>query len=172
VVQVESGCLNLTAEQEKRLKAGDYRPLAFPLKQYPVEPVEPNFRLILDWDEGYRTTDPLGNVSVIPPQPVRWIVVTSVKRAIKSDHWLVRFDATDQRQELRWMARGGGYTTSRFRSIDDLETVPAKDQQRMADAASKRDHLVRLEAVAARRTDQWRMSRERRKAIATLRSAA
>jgi hypothetical protein len=164
--------LNLTVEQEKRLKAGDYRPLFFPHHEHKTEPAQPQFKLVLDWEDGYRIADTLGNVTVVPRVPLRWIVVTSVKRDTRAKGWLVRFEATDHRQAPHFMARGGGYTTSRFRAIDELETIPDKDQQRMADAASKRDHLVRLEAVAARRQDKWRMKRERMRVAAQLRSAA
>jgi hypothetical protein len=164
--------LNLTREQEKRLKAGDYRPLFFPHHEHKTEPVQPQFRLVLDWEDGYRIADTLGNVTVVPRIPLRWIVVTSVKRDTRAKGWLVRFEATDHRQAPHFMARGGGYTTSRFRAIDDLETIPDKDQQRMADAASKRDHLIRLEAVAAARVERMRFRRTRQHAARRLSEAA
>lgn len=153
--------MNLTVEQERRLKSGDYRPLIFPfdLGDFPThgKPVEPPFKLVLDWQESYRISDQLGNVTVVPREPVRWIVVTSVKRENRGD-WVVRFELTDLREERRFLARGGGYTSSPVRAVDEAECVPKKYEQKLADTAYERDAALRLErAVAARQ--KWKRTR-------------
>lgn len=155
--------------------AGDYRPLVFPFdrKEQPRhgKPVDPPHRLVLDWDDSYRIADQLGNLTVVPARPVRWIVVTSVKRERKGD-WVVRFEATDLRQEPEFLGPGGTYTTSRFRAIDELEVVPRRVQDRFAKAAYDRDRALRLERVAAAQQDRWRFKRERRRAAARMNAAA
>lgn len=166
--------MNLSAKQERRLREGDYSPLHFPFEADAEDhgkPTEPNFELVLDWDEGYRISDQLGNVTVVPPQPLRWLVVTSVGRENRGG-WRVLFSTTDLRQHPMFLGPGGTYTSSRFRAIDDAEVVPQRFQQKLADTAYDEWAAVRLERVAARRTERWRTNRERRKTALALRSAA
>lgn len=161
--------MNLTPTQRRQLLDGACTSLLFPYED--GQPVHGACCLVLQWDEQRRIADSFGNVTVVPARPVHWIEVTSVKRHRKGD-WQVRFDAVDQREHPEFLARGGGYTTSRFRAIDELETVPRKDLERMAKTAYERDRVMRMERVAAARTQRNRFRKERLRAASVLRSAA
>lgn len=134
-------------------------------------PVEGACCVVLDWTEERRTTDHLGNVTVVPPLPVFWIEVTSVKRH-KKGGWKVSFDVEDKRERHEYLARGNGYTTSRLHAVDELEVVPAKYQEKLAKDASSEWETVRLERAIAARQEWKRTRRSAQREFRHLRSAA
>ncbi len=178
--------MRLSSVQRRQLQKGDYTPLVFD-----VRPVEGPCCMVLTWSKQQRDHDGAGGQLVMPRRAVRWIEVTSIKRHRKGG-WQVRFDVTDLRQDTRFLRstppvwdphRGkasdatkeadmSSYTSSRWASIDELEAVPDRWQSGESKKAYQHDHALRLERVAAARTDKWRFNRSRRKAIAALRPAA
>jgi hypothetical protein len=161
--------LNLTSVQRRQVLQGNCTSLLFPYEQ--GQPTEVDCTVVLEWEDERRVADQFGNVTVVPPRPVHWIVVTSVKRHRKGD-WQVRFNTNDLREHPRYLAAGGGYTSSRFRAIDELEVPDPKYVAKLAKEASKRDELMRRERVAAAQQERWRFKRERRRVAARLSDAA
>lgn len=153
--------MNLTRDQRRQLQAGDCTSLLFPYDPKDAvrqgQPVQGECCVMLRVEERRRVADQLGNVTVVPARTVHWVEVTSVKRHRKGD-WQVRFDKVDLREHPRFPAAGGGYTSSRFRAIDELEAVPAKYQDQVAKKAYDRDAAIRLEGAVASR-QQWRRTK-------------
>lgn len=165
--------MNLSRDQQQRLSAGDYTPLSFPFNSDDTNhglPIHGPCCTILKAEKGYRISDQFGNVTVVPPRVVHWIEVTDIRRHRKG-HWQLRFQVADMREHPSFLAKGGGYTSTRFRAIDELEVVPVKDQVRMSKVAYDRDQTMRLERVAASRVEKMRFRRERQHAMRRLSSA-
>jgi hypothetical protein len=147
--------LNLTSAQRRQVLQGNCTSLLFPYEA--GQPTEVDCTVVLEWEDERRDADQFGNVTVVPPRPVHWIVVTSVKRHRKGD-WQVRFNTNDLREHPRYLAAGGGYTSSRFRAIDELEVPDPKYVAKVAKEASDEWGAIRKErAIAARQ--QWRQTR-------------
>jgi hypothetical protein len=105
------------AGQRKRLLGGDFRPLDFDIKPFGCEP---GSSYVLRRTQPVRLVCEDGVVLTIPSEPSHWITVTSVRRHRKG-FWRVRFDVHDRRDPVRFLARGNGYTSSRWLAIDELE---------------------------------------------------
>jgi hypothetical protein len=151
--------VNLSTTQHRRLVKGDFSPLDFPYDPDDLDHGRPaECCVVLEWEPARTLWDHDSSQHVrVPRQPLLWIETAAVQRHRKG-FWRVQFHVTDLRHQPHYMARGGSYTTSRFRAIDELEVVPREDLDRYAKGAYDRDAAMRLErAIAARQ--QWRRTR-------------
>lgn len=165
----------LPLDHRRRLIAKNYGPLRFKYVAgaacdgLPVG-CEPTATYVLARSQEQRSAVD-GIVIAIPPEPMWWLTVTKIGRH-KSGDWLVRFDITDLRQAVWFLAPGNGYTSSRYRAIDDLEVVAPEHLRNRHRAISARDEQLRLERVAANRTERWRRKRQSRRVARALTEAA
>lgn len=151
---------SLPLEQRRRLVAGDYRPVLVPVKPHGCEQGA-------TYALSYSSTG-----------TARWLTVTDIKRHRRGG-WLLYFKVTDLRVEHRYLRRtppvwdpvGGrasdatteadmsSYTSSRWGSMDELECIPRKDQERYSRAADEVWDPIRVERAIASRS-QWKRTRE------------
>lgn len=172
---------SLPREERLRLLAGDYRPVLLDVKPLGCEP---GATYVLSWSRSSRTH--VGDVVITVPRiPLRYLTVVDIKRHRKGG-WLIRIDVQDYRFPMRYLRRTppvwdpnrdsrpveSSYTTSKWAALDELEVVPRGYQERISKVSYDRDQAMRLERVAAARTDRWRFKRERQRALARFRPAA
>jgi hypothetical protein len=182
VVQVEGRCLSdistnftLPRHHRVRLLGGDYNPIHYMEPKVP-EGCEPGATYVLSWARSSRTL--AGDVLLeLPRRPLRWLTVVDIKRHRLAAGWVIRFNVEDFRDPELYMSRGPGmdgtgYTASRMFALEAAKVVPPAFQEKLSKAASKRDELMRLERVAAARTERNRFRKERLRAANTFRSAA
>lgn len=156
----------LPAEHRRRLLKKEYTALRFGYDTGAAgdglpDGCEQGAVYVLVWSPAQRSAVD-GIVIDIPRQPICWLTITKVGRH-KTGDWLVRYDVTDRREPVRFLARGSGYTSSRFMAIDDLEVAPPDHwMSRRCREASERDHKQRVDTLPERNRQMWRAKRGRK----------
>lgn len=147
--------------QRLRLLAGCYDPLVFETKPYGCEP---GAIYVLQWSQASSSVMPNGDVVHHRAVPEWFIVVTSVVWR-SAGGWAVRFDVTDRRDQIRYLKRGAGYTSSRWLAVDERPVLGWTPQmERAAKLQAEFDAARRLARFAEERRERSRRRRMRRAA--------
>lgn len=121
--------MSLTNAEKARILRGDYSALKRDSK--PSWCVSERLTVLLQPETRHWDPD-IEQVIKVPPREVVWIQVTHAPAYDRQKHqWVIRFRVHDKRENFRYPAPGGGYTTSSHRSVDKDEgrAVEAVDDE-------------------------------------------
>lgn len=133
------------APSRKRILAGDHSALKFDTN--PELAVGETIVLLQSKEQRHVADREAGEVIAVPPKPIFWIEV-SHPPFLKEGKWVVRFHVYDLREDERYLAPSGGYTSSPHRS-------PDKDQGQALQAVDD-DTLERFARENRERFDSGR----------------